>query len=70
MAHKRASIRARDKEWGEQIASGLVDRMERGAIVVITDRTIRVDKAQMRPYDKEEAGSPEGQQAKPPGVLQ
>lgn len=68
--HKNCSIRCKDKEWGAEIASGLIELMDAGAIVVISNDTITVDMHRHAFYDKGEAGSPEGAVDIVPPVLQ
>ena len=62
MDHKNIRDHRRRVAEGDVLVSGLVGRAERGAVIIITDQSVRVDRSGESLYGKEEAGNPEGQE--------
>lgn len=60
MSKKRVVVTVDRGPWVQELLPGLEERAERGAVVVITSKSIRVDRVGERLYDKGEAEEGEG----------
>lgn len=57
----RGQVSSRNKKWGEEILTGLLEKAPPGRVIVIRDGQVKVDRSGEAGYAQRQAGEGEGE---------